>query len=536
MQLSAQSVDVLIKSADIAFVNQNFTGAAELYKRALNKDESNVKITYKLANSYHRNRDYQLALNEYKKILNSDASAQFSDLFFEMADCAKSLGYYLLANEYYTTFAAKNLNNNGYATLKAFHEAEVCKHLTDSSFAQFADTIEIQQLPTNINSPYSEMSVFAMNDSLLYFSVYKPLKKNLPHVSVIEKTEMRNNTWQNPELLGNLINIENKNVSSYFLDSESNIVYFTVCENSLNGCKIYRSVKKNDEWQTAEMLQNQINTKGYNSTHLTVAKMGGVKFLLFTSDREDGKGGFDVWRSEVFADNSYGISENLGDSINTMGNEISPSFDSRSKTLYFSSNWHTSLGGFDVFRASYTEGIFSEISNLGQPINSKNDELYFTYSQNGSRAWFISNRSSAISNASGTCCNDIYSYSLVKQLPPPVDSVPLLADIPIVPLFVPLTDTLTSLLTLIENIPTDSLQLYLPRFEVFFDNDQPLPRSFATKTSLAYDSIYHRYIQRKGDYYTIYTKGKTDSTLLAADTDLKQLFHAVETGYYNVNY
>ena len=111
--------------------------------------------------------------------------------------------------------------------------------------------------------------------------------------------------------------------------------------------------------------------------------------LYFASDRPDGFGGYDIFVSHRKG-NSWSAPENLGPSINTVGDEITPYFNGIN--LYFSSNWHTGFGGFDIFRAQQTRSTWDLVTNLGSGINSPRDDYGFIFNESDNVGYLTSNR------------------------------------------------------------------------------------------------------------------------------------------------
>lgn len=139
---------------------------------------------------------------------------------------------------------------------------------------------------------------------------------------------------------------------------------------------VYSSKLEDGMWTTAEKLNKNINTK-YWESHATISPDG--KTLYFTSNRKGGYGGLDIYKSvwdEATGD--WGVAENLGPNVNTQFNEDTPFITEDGKTIYFSSQGHKNMGGFDIFYASLgDDGEWSTPSNLGFPLNSTDDDLHF---------------------------------------------------------------------------------------------------------------------------------------------------------------
>jgi outer membrane protein OmpA-like peptidoglycan-associated protein/tetratricopeptide (TPR) repeat protein len=139
---------------------------------------------------------------------------------------------------------------------------------------------------------------------------------------------------------------------------------------------IYVSHLENGKWTKAEKIEKNINTKYWESS-ATLSPDG--KTLYFTSNKKDSRGGLDIYVSHWDETlKMWGIPENLGPVINTKFNEETPFFSKDGKTLYFSSQGHNSMGGFDIFYSEKkADGSWSKPVNIGYPINTTDDDLFF---------------------------------------------------------------------------------------------------------------------------------------------------------------
>lgn len=139
---------------------------------------------------------------------------------------------------------------------------------------------------------------------------------------------------------------------------------------------IYSSKLVDGTWTTAEKLNKNINTK-YWESHAAISPDG--KTLYFTSNRKDGFGGLDIYKSEWDEETGdWGPAVNLGPTVNTQFNEETPYITEDGKTLYFSSQGHKNMGGFDIFFSTLGEdNTWSKPVNLGFPLNTTDDNLHF---------------------------------------------------------------------------------------------------------------------------------------------------------------
>jgi hypothetical protein len=153
-----------------------------------------------------------------------------------------------------------------------------------------------------------------------------------------------------------------------------------------DGKNLYTSTLKNGTWGTPVKLPEPINSYSHE-THCSLSADGST--LFFTSDREGGFGGLDIYMCKKLPDGTWGSARNLGSNINTPLNEETPMIFLDGKTLYFASEGHASMGMFDMFY-SYMQPDSSWIEpvNLGYPINSPTDDLFFVPTIERSQAYY----------------------------------------------------------------------------------------------------------------------------------------------------
>ena len=132
-------------------------------------------------------------------------------------------------------------------------------------------------------------------------------------------------------------------------------------------------------------LNNNINTKYYES-HANVSIDGNT--LFFTSNRDEGEGGSDIYQSELQSDGTWGPAFNLGASINTPFNEETPFLANNDSILFFSSEGHYTMGGYDIFKAKKKNNTWQKPENLGYPINTTDDDLFFQPLGDGTTAYY----------------------------------------------------------------------------------------------------------------------------------------------------
>lgn len=264
-----------------------------------------------------------------------------------------------------------------------------------------------------------------------------------------------------------------------------------------------------------QKLGAEVNVAGSNSRHPFLARFKNQEFLLFSSDRPGGYGGHDIWYCQRRDSLNFEDCKNAGEIINSLDDEITPFYYPEDTLLYFSSLWHKSLGGFDIFQSKGDFTTWEMPTGLSRPINSSYDDLYYNFNTSSRNAYFVSNRPGGLAFENETCCNDIYTYPL-----------PWSAN-----------DSIREQQRIIvrqQRIEQNSnnLRLLTP-LELFFDNDQPDPKSKDTVTLANYARLMEIYLQQQDKYRTVYSKGLKRKKKQEAEEEIMNLFMDDIEGNWN---
>lgn len=223
--------------------------------------------------------------------------------------------------------------------------------------------------------------------------------------------QVQKQKWGEPQLLDEQMTINtSEEEGAAAITSNGSQMYFTRCRYDKSqdlGADIFVSSQSRGEW--SEPVKVPLVGDSLISAHPSISYDGDT--LYFVSDKIGGFGGKDIWMS-VKSGAEFGRPINLGDKINTPGNEIFP-FIHPDGTLYFSSEYHIGLGGFDIFKATKDEAGAWQVENMKTPINSSSDDFGITFAQGEEVKGLFS------SNRKGSRLDDIYSF----YLPPKVFQV-----------------------------------------------------------------------------------------------------------------
>ena len=210
-----------------------------------------------------------------------------------------------------------------------------------------------------------------------------------------------------------------KNQGAATITIDNTIMYITICEfvsRDYENCDIFYTIRQGDRWSELVNLGPNINGKFTWESQPSISADG--KTLYFSSIRESNIGfnpnnpTSDIYFAEKDENGVFGPARNMGKIINTAGNEKTPFIHSDSQTLYFASDGHPGVGGYDIFYSKFRDGQWSEPINIGYPINTKFDDLSFVVSTKGDKAYFASNK------LKGKGGWDIYAFDLYEEARP----------------------------------------------------------------------------------------------------------------------
>ena len=400
--------------------------AIEYLKAYCDKKKNKPKVLFDLAECYRATRNYIPAATYYDKTMRLDKNNLVS--IYHYGEMLKVYGYYDEAKKYFVQF--KQLYKGGYdVDYKRLVTQQIIACDSAQKLIDSAQSVQIKRLNKSINKASVELSPIYLNDTTL---LYASLRTDNPVVTETEDpsampyrhfytaTKVKNEwqfkqEWNEGEFNQDLVHSGN---GAFSPDKKS--FYFTRCESDWQyktNCKIYVSNNNKGRWSEPELLPATINMKHTNNTQPAVgtdSKRGDL-ILYFVSDRPDGKGGLDIWYSTFLSKkNEWREAKNCGNKINTAGDEITPFYQMKERNLYFSSNGWYGLGEQDVFRATGEMTKWTPAENVGYPINTGFDDIYFSADAMTTNGFLVSNRQSD-KNVS-TCCDDIFSYKYVDAI------------------------------------------------------------------------------------------------------------------------
>jgi len=334
--------------------------------------------------------------------------------FIVLASYQLNQGYYSEAHDNISRF----LDLEDFSQISR-GEAEV--YLKKAEFAMKEISHPVPFNPVNlgdsINSEYREYwPSLSVNEKMLVFTVLLPANTNdSPSLDKMQEDfyySEKNNSgvWGKRKSMGDRLNTNN-NEGAQTVSSDGNELYFTACnrQDGLGMCDIYFSSRANKSWTIPVNMGSPVNSK-YSEKQPSISS--DKKVLYFASNRPGGLGGLDIWYSQRDKNGNWGKPVNMGEIINTEGDDQSPFIHPDNQTLYFSSEGHENLGKGDIFYSRMTPGgEWTPPKNIGYPINTHNNEIGLIVNSAGNKAYFASDREEGKSL-------DIYTFDLYEDAQP----------------------------------------------------------------------------------------------------------------------
>lgn len=495
LPMMAQSQQAYLKAGEELLLQHDAPGALNYFRDALEYGE-NLKVKMSIARAELALFNYEAAETWLLKCLaDSSDKEERSAVLIMIADINRRKGDFEKGMMYLQQGRSLRTADTLYfdQLLTGMQKARL----------RIRDTLnlDVELLGGDINSGASDFSPAPLGDSLLFYSSMRFTQKAVKDKPVLSTSRILMATMQQdaqprsvelPETI-NQASFNNANVS---VSADGKVMVFCRClyneQNQLR-CHIYESRFENGKWQSAQKLSDAVNKKDFTSTqpHIAVAGPEGY-WLFFSSDQPGGMGKMDIWIAKRNAKGIYTKATNAGKGVNSEADEWTPALDVENDTLYFSSERCEGSGALDLYAIAFSKRDSTTALCLPPPINSGYNDLYLNRSYGSqARRYLVSNRPPAATLKGYACCYDIF------ELKPSEKKVAT-------------KDTMIALKKTIETPETAFIRLnkteklmYLKKsfpIRLYFDNDQPDPRSTLKTTRSTYDELAQSYLAREKDY------------------------------------
>jgi len=396
------------------FINAEFSILYEEYREALplfleiynsGRDDANIKQRIGLCYLNIPNQK-DLALSFLEAAIK-DVSTTYKPGFYNEKQAP--------IETYYHLGVAYRINNRLLDAIDAFNKYKQVLDpndhenftLVEAQIKACNNALELTRTPTNIiesnlgkniNSEYYNSNPLVSEDEeTIVFS------SELRFYDGVFLSKKRDNRWLPARNISLEFASENP-LKPVYLTRDGNTLYLQRNDNDI--LNLYISKYEERVWSPVQKLNSNINSSS-SENHACITDDG--KTLYFTSNRPGGFGGFDIYKSELGANGDWGPAINLGNTINTVFNEATPFITEDGNILYFSSEGHFNIGGYDIFTSKKNGNNWSTPENLGYPFNSTDNDLFFFPLKNGEIAYYSKYKSTGFGE------NDIYRIQIISR-------------------------------------------------------------------------------------------------------------------------
>jgi outer membrane protein OmpA-like peptidoglycan-associated protein len=388
----------------------DFVNALRLLDDLLDEEPGYAAAWLLKGDMFNDNEDFTNAIVSYKKAVGID-STFFPPAFFILANLYFDSENYGEAKTYYLKYLS--FNPKIQAELKRTSENLLLCDFRNKMM-QTPVPFNPENIGPNVNSTgYEYINAVSLDEGQLYFTRKgaDPRSDESFFRSVSARSASGQLNWSPAIEIGAPINTPG-NEGALCVSPDGMTIIITCCSrgDSYGSCDLYSSNKIGNNWSEPQNLGSGVNTSAWESQPCLAAD---GRTLFFVSTRRGGKGGSDIYKSSLQDDGYWSAPANLGDSINTVADEMAPFIHPDGHTLYFSSRGHTGMGGADLFVSRMDrKGNWLKPENFGYPVNTNRDEINLIINAKGDEAFISAQREKGFGNT------DIYRFEVPVQSRP----------------------------------------------------------------------------------------------------------------------
>lgn len=385
LKLSAQDSKADIKSGNIAFENDDFGEAMPIYERLVKLQPDNALYQYRLGVCYESQLEYHKAKIHLDKALaiNEEIDKEFHYWYGEVEH---HLHEWDKAKASYEKYVSTLNHKDAHIKTARLHlkQIEIARDL----FSKRTNH-RVKNLGEFVNSELGEHSpIISMdNNRLIFTMIIREIQDGEEILSekIVESHRESDGTWSQPKALEGALNDVEHQASVQLFENDTKMLIYQ----PINWGDLFISELKDGKWSEPQPIK-AINTK-YSEADASITEDG--KTLYYTTDRFGKDGHLDIYFSNRSEDGVWSTPKSVGEHINSDYDEIAPFISRDGSSLYFCNNGPLSMGEYDVFQCKkMADGSWSKPINMGYPINSTENDVYYHLSEDGSRTFLASYR------------------------------------------------------------------------------------------------------------------------------------------------
>ncbi|MEQ1586515.1 MAG: OmpA family protein [Cyclobacteriaceae bacterium] len=369
----------LYVQADNYRVRGQFNEAISLLKEAITKDKKFEEAYYRLAITYTGMENQVQAAETFEQgLVLVPEGARKKSYLYELADIHLKQGNYAKTQNFCKQFLQLEKTDKRRIDKVTLWNVQATYSIANEGVLV---DFKIEPLSEIVNQyPMQYFPVVTGDDSQLIFTARFGGSRN-DNEDIVVSAKAPDGRWVAPVSISNNINTIQRE-GACTISADGRHLIFTVC--GTLGCDLYESRKTGGQWSIPKSMGPAINSSGWDAQPSLSAD---GRELYFVSERKGGMGGYDIWYSQL-EETGWTKATNLGPTINTQFDEISPYIHINNQNLYVVSNGYPGFGGYDIYRTEKDEAGWGQPVNLGKPLNDHKDQYSFIVSGDGAIAYY----------------------------------------------------------------------------------------------------------------------------------------------------
>ena len=401
---NGQDAAKMKKQADEQFSYENYHLCLPLYYALVKTDSLNKEINFKLGVSiFNVSRNKTDAIKYFERSL-----PDYSDAYYYLGILYRRQGELNKSEEalvkYKNVIKGKSFDYN-------LVDYQLKRTQTAREMLKEGSNTKVVLLDTNVNSKYPDYAPFIIPiEGTLYFTSRRPGSSGNNkdplglYYEDIYKCNYKDKHFEHAINIGPPVNTRYHDACVGF--SKDGKTMYIYRNEAYTGGDIYYSEKVDaNMWSVPVKFSDRLNREGSVESSMTITQDGNI--IYFSSNMKGGYGGKDIYRIVKLPNGEWSLPQNLGAAVNSPYDEDAPFISNDGNRLYFSSKGHKNMGGYDIFVSERKgENLWSEPINMGIPINSVADDIFFVTNPEGTKGYFSSNRQGGYGDM------DIYSVKM----------------------------------------------------------------------------------------------------------------------------
>lgn len=407
LTLSAQDNKSLAE-AERLFSIKSYDAALPKFLASIQAGEKDAMVHYKTGVCYQKSpeTDEQIKSISYFEYALKNGKGLPNSLYYDLGMIYLKDENIQKALENFNQFKALSSKADKKVMAQADEAIQICHNAL--AFMSVPRDFKVTRFNSIINTKYTEYNpVVSADESIMAFTALRPnTGKTRTGDKFIEEIYITYNSsggWSEPKVLP-IAHDYNVGTAGISADGQKMLIFMG---GATDPGGLFQISKTGDTWSKPSLITPSINNPKFLESTASITPDG--KTIYFASDRLGGQGGIDIYKTSLLANGTWSQPVNLGPDVNTKANEDAPFIHPDQKTLFFTSDGHSTMGGRDIFVTKFINNKWTSPENMGYPVNTTVNDNYFTLIADGTRAYFSSDRKGGMGG------QDIYFIDLPKE-------------------------------------------------------------------------------------------------------------------------